>query len=145
MIRRPPRSTRTDTLFPYTTLFRSLGLDGPYHTLGSHGPSFDAFGALSSLNPYALDPEQREGRNPIGMHAMGLYAALGVLSAVVRAQRSGVGAQIEVSGAEAAAHWLPEGVNVELNQARLHPRPGFANDNGKMDGWARLCTEERRV
>src|SRR3546814_7160006 len=26
MIRRPPRSTRTDTLFPYTTLFRS-----PYH------------------------------------------------------------------------------------------------------------------
>src|SRR3546814_14738310 len=26
MIRRPPRSTRTDTLFPYTTLFRSDGL-----------------------------------------------------------------------------------------------------------------------
>src|SRR3546814_7790473 len=28
MIRRPPRSTRTDTLFPYTTLFRSQGLLG---------------------------------------------------------------------------------------------------------------------
>src|SRR3546814_4712190 len=28
MIRRPPRSTRTDTLFPYTTLFRSWG-SGP--------------------------------------------------------------------------------------------------------------------
>src|SRR3546814_9973833 len=27
MIRRPPRSTRTDTLFPYTTLFRSRSLD----------------------------------------------------------------------------------------------------------------------
>src|SRR3546814_9406377 len=26
MIRRPPRSTRTDTLFPYTTLFRSSGV-----------------------------------------------------------------------------------------------------------------------
>src|SRR3546814_13181229 len=26
MIRRPPRSTRTDTLFPYTTLFRSVDL-----------------------------------------------------------------------------------------------------------------------
>src|SRR3546814_2307498 len=26
MIRRPPRSTRTDTLFPYTTLFRSLSV-----------------------------------------------------------------------------------------------------------------------
>src|SRR3546814_2255717 len=28
MIRRPPRSTRTDTLFPYTTLFRSTDFDG---------------------------------------------------------------------------------------------------------------------
>src|SRR3546814_12083066 len=28
MIRRPPRSTRTDTLFPYTTLFRSKGRAG---------------------------------------------------------------------------------------------------------------------
>src|SRR3546814_13655339 len=28
MIRRPPRSTRTDTLFPYTTLFRSYPQDG---------------------------------------------------------------------------------------------------------------------
>src|SRR3546814_11177437 len=28
MIRRPPRSTRTDTLFPYTTLFRSAGRVG---------------------------------------------------------------------------------------------------------------------
>src|SRR3546814_4709054 len=27
MIRRPPRSTRTDTLFPYTTLFRSHDID----------------------------------------------------------------------------------------------------------------------
>src|SRR3546814_12823061 len=27
MIRRPPRSTRTDTLFPYTTLFRSLRVE----------------------------------------------------------------------------------------------------------------------
>src|SRR3546814_3380078 len=28
MIRRPPRSTRTDTLFPYTTLFRSIPAHG---------------------------------------------------------------------------------------------------------------------
>src|SRR3546814_2321522 len=30
MIRRPPRSTRTDTLFPYTTLFRSPRLPGSF-------------------------------------------------------------------------------------------------------------------
>src|SRR3546814_5205929 len=35
MIRRPPRSTRTDTLFPYTTLFRSL--DPPGVVAGFHG------------------------------------------------------------------------------------------------------------
>src|SRR3546814_2753544 len=31
MIRRPPRSTRTDTLFPYTTLFRSHQQDKARH------------------------------------------------------------------------------------------------------------------
>src|SRR3546814_16232075 len=30
MIRRPPRSTRTDTLFPYTTLFRSVEFIGRF-------------------------------------------------------------------------------------------------------------------
>src|SRR3546814_5863783 len=34
MLRRPPSSTRTDTLFPYTTLFRS----GHHHPLGRAGP-----------------------------------------------------------------------------------------------------------
>src|SRR3546814_1909398 len=34
MIRRPPRSTRTDTLVPYTTLFRSAHLDGLDRALG---------------------------------------------------------------------------------------------------------------
>src|SRR3546814_21195464 len=35
MIRRPPRSTRTDTLFPYTTLFRSMR-DVDDHALRRH-------------------------------------------------------------------------------------------------------------
>src|SRR3546814_4308857 len=34
MIRRPPRSTRTDTLFPYTTLFRSFRTPLPDWSLG---------------------------------------------------------------------------------------------------------------
>src|SRR3546814_19885252 len=33
MIRRPPRSTRTDTLFPYTTLFRSVVKAPPRHAI----------------------------------------------------------------------------------------------------------------
>src|SRR3546814_13126339 len=34
MIRRPPRSTRTDTLFPYTTLFRSGSVSGRPWAIG---------------------------------------------------------------------------------------------------------------
>src|SRR3546814_9965973 len=34
MLRRPPRSTRTDTLFPYTTLFRSDGASLSRRTIG---------------------------------------------------------------------------------------------------------------
>src|SRR3546814_5611313 len=37
MMRRPPRSTRTDTLFPYTTLFRSLPQLGRKLPGGSRG------------------------------------------------------------------------------------------------------------
>src|SRR3546814_20388836 len=45
MIRRPPRSTRTDTLFPYTTLFRSQPLVTAVRNLvindgGDGGPTF---------------------------------------------------------------------------------------------------------
>src|SRR3546814_5659731 len=41
MIRRPPRSTRTDTLFPYTTLFRSIFTAGFYS---------DLLGGLARIN-----------------------------------------------------------------------------------------------
>src|SRR3546814_3574037 len=46
MIRRPPRSTRTDTLFPYTTLFRSLMSGRIINIHHSFLPSF------KGANPY---------------------------------------------------------------------------------------------
>src|SRR3546814_9524466 len=48
MIRRPPRSTRTDTLFPYTTLFRALnGTAGEF--VGRPGKAPDADGRRPPL------------------------------------------------------------------------------------------------
>src|SRR3546814_13064760 len=43
MIRQPPRSTRTDTLFPYTTLFRSLAQSYRVRGIGSDAniPTFE--------------------------------------------------------------------------------------------------------
>src|SRR3546814_3449000 len=41
MIRRPPRSTRTDTLFPYTTLFRSMGPDPRSSVVDSYGQTWE--------------------------------------------------------------------------------------------------------
>src|SRR3546814_1903307 len=43
MIRRPPRSTRTDTLFPYTTLFRSLARFDCVEQPGDKGVNADAY------------------------------------------------------------------------------------------------------
>src|SRR3546814_12325817 len=47
MIRRPPRSTRTDTLFPYTTLFRSATIAGTNPNNATQGKN----GALTNGNP----------------------------------------------------------------------------------------------
>src|SRR3546814_10146666 len=52
MLRRPPRSTRTDTLFPYTTLFRSLdGLILSGSVAVDHIPAGgDPAGLIAALN-----------------------------------------------------------------------------------------------
>src|SRR3546814_15957638 len=48
MIRRPPRSTRTDTLFPYTTLFRSAPTTPTTFEVGTAG-LLQSFGGSSGL------------------------------------------------------------------------------------------------
>src|SRR3546814_8986430 len=61
MIRRPPRSTRTDTLFPYTTLFRS-----PCHFPGFVRGRCLAAGLgipLPPLNPKSLGEGRRQRRS----------------------------------------------------------------------------------
>src|SRR3546814_3721555 len=53
MIRRPPRSTRTDTLFPYTTLFRSMRIAqqrGAKTIIGEYEPT-QKNGVVADLYP----------------------------------------------------------------------------------------------
>src|SRR3546814_7891423 len=53
MIRRPPRSTRTDTLFPYTTLFRRLVFRSMLKIRGTEIRQELASLARIALGPYA--------------------------------------------------------------------------------------------
>src|SRR3546814_6760918 len=60
MIRRPPRSTRTDTLFPYTTLFRAIGLGRLEAALimeaMAYGcPSTSAFISIHNMAAWMID------------------------------------------------------------------------------------------
>src|SRR3546814_2588646 len=58
MIRRPPRSTRTDTLFPYTTLFRSM-----HERMVDFGAAGAPFSTTRSWKRHrSLMHEQRAGR-----------------------------------------------------------------------------------
>src|SRR3546814_4394065 len=61
MIRRPPRSTRTDTLFPYTTLFRSLephgGMPAAAVQIGWEVAEDDAFRRIVRAGKALARPE----------------------------------------------------------------------------------------
>src|SRR3546814_4696620 len=77
MIRRPPRSTRTDTLFPYTTLFRSVSVapapgvagrccepaQAPGSTLGGSSGAVDRCPRRSRRAPLASRRRFRQSRS----------------------------------------------------------------------------------
>src|SRR3546814_2568178 len=84
MIRRPPRSTRTDTLFPYTTLFRSFGWHGAppdqekpdwkfnHSIIGSRCRHYNRQGGPKCNDPLSLSvqkakPHQREANCPASL------------------------------------------------------------------------------
>src|SRR3546814_9428568 len=67
MIRRPPRSKRTDTLFPYTTLFRSFHrrreVRGPRHP--AHGSAAFHRGAFADFGEPARDMRKAGEIDPL--------------------------------------------------------------------------------
>src|SRR3546814_8228812 len=65
MIRRPPRSTRTDTLFPYTTLFRS-SLGNPYLIVSGDGAQPPAASPAWTQHPPFASGRRRRFRPAAG-------------------------------------------------------------------------------
>src|SRR3546814_4721577 len=74
MIRRPPRSTRTDTLFPYTTLFRSLREAYPA-AFAATPPALDDWhrGFVRSVDSIA---EETSWLVPLSRHVLGVELGL---------------------------------------------------------------------
>src|SRR3546814_14062736 len=64
MVRRPPISTRTDTLFPYTTLFRSLRREARCARFGFAGPARRAVQRI-----LAPEIDERSDQAARGRHA----------------------------------------------------------------------------
>src|SRR3546814_4113380 len=95
MIRRPPRSTRTDTLFPYTTLFRSH----PPHRAFQPGEDRFADQIMADVELGELG-DGRDGDDIVVGQAMARVR----LDAVLPRERGGVGEAAELGGARSEEH-----------------------------------------
>src|SRR3546814_13588195 len=96
MIRRPPRSTRTDTLFPYTTLFRS-GLQVERHALLVGAPGLEILTVVGAeemradaaagvaAGPGVLDLDHR------GAEVGQIHRTVGAGAALLQRQENGRG------------------------------------------------------
>ncbi|MFV9428739.1 CaiB/BaiF CoA transferase family protein [Rhodococcus aetherivorans] len=117
-----------------------MGSEGPYSTLGTGGPTFDAFAGLREVRTPVDPPVDGIAGGttpPIAMYALGAYGAMGLLAAVHRAGRTGQGCRLEVAGIDIAAAWMPDLVDAELNKDRSLPRPTWLPD-GRLPDWPRL-------
>src|SRR3546814_20712317 len=103
MIRRPPRSTRTDTLFPYTTLFRSVDLTAGGNIVAS--AATDGGGLNSDFIPY-------EGR--LFADAAGDVTLTNSRAATMLAVRSG-GAATVTGGSAGEDRFVPAGTTAPLS------------------------------
>jgi crotonobetainyl-CoA:carnitine CoA-transferase CaiB-like acyl-CoA transferase len=80
------------------------GATGPYRDMPSHGIAYDTW---AGLVPPAYDDEgfcYIPEHPSMGIHAGPLFGALGILAGIVRAQRTGEGAFMEIAQSDAAAY-----------------------------------------
>src|SRR3546814_13523464 len=120
MLRRPPRSTRTDTLFPYTTLFRSYARVRTFSESGDH----------------VLRPRRRKG-------GCTLFVAE-ERGAMAFPELGGNGAASGSTGRRVARQWAAARRH---SDARFGKSPGILHRGPRHHGGGRgnCRSEERRV
>src|SRR3546814_17308507 len=138
MIRRPPRSTRTDTLFPYTTLFRSLNALSAADTLLV--PLKCEFFALEGLSQLLKTVERvQQAFNP-GLGIIGI--ALTMFD-----RRNRLTDQVSDDVRECLGNLVFEAViprNVRLSEAPSHGLPALVYDHA-CKGSRAYSSDARRV
>src|SRR3546814_13122837 len=99
MIRRPPRSTRTDTRLPYTTLFRSAGGRGNDYSEGGNGDDvIVATGGKNVLSGGLGDDNITASGNGDRVYTGGGTNTVGNLGAEGLAYSAGVGDKLTGTG-----------------------------------------------
>lgn len=104
------------------------GLTGPYRDLPSHGYAYDAWAGVARPQ---FEPDGKPfipAYTTVGIHAGPLYAALGILAAVLRARSTGVGCELEVAQSDAAAAFQWNGI--EGNKAHERPEDEVTGNDG---------------
>src|SRR3546814_17508154 len=135
MIRRPPRSTRTDTLFPYTTLFRS------YHG----GCSLLAFTTRRSDHIFSFSPQESAHKADSLEHAN--YSSLllqgAKFASTVEIRSPGPSARTSSGFALSAQNSMPDQVFSGVGwSSALRSLPGFLLRDARSRG---LRSAERSV
>jgi crotonobetainyl-CoA:carnitine CoA-transferase CaiB-like acyl-CoA transferase len=110
-----------------------FGTTGPYRDLPSHGVGFDSWAGVA---PAAIDDRgftAMSDHTSIGTRVGGVWAAFGICAALVRAQSTGVGCQLDVAQTDAAAatNWL------RIEGFRAYERPQSEVTGNKSDGGVR--------
>src|SRR3546814_18110690 len=124
MIRRPPRSTRTDTLFPYTTLFRSptASRERDFSEV-----SYGCRAAVTQFHPYPGTPPARAKPSWCACTA-GRASRFAAACADLRDRRGNFAVALtqedpRVAGLPDSRTALARPTSKDANRPRLHPGP----------------------
>lgn len=108
------------------------GATGPYKDMPSHGIAYDAWAGAArpviDANGFPTIPSYTS----IGINAGPLYAALGILAAIIRARTTGQGTRLEIAQSDAAASFNWNGI--EGNKAYERPEDEVTGNDGDGKG-----------
>src|SRR5262249_24361552 len=108
------------------------GLSGPYKDMPSHGIAYDAWAGVARPTTDANGFPTLPSYTAVGINAGPLYAALGILAAIIRARASGRGCRFEVAQSDAAAAFNWNGI--EGNKAYERPEHEVTGNDGDGQG-----------